>query len=113
MAQWNLWRDRAVIPIRQERKPEMKKIAFVLFILTFLPVCSFAQGLGSIVGRVIDPSGAAVANAKVTAIQASTGFSRTAVTDSEGLYVLPSLPPSIYNLTVEATGFSTMKQGVV
>ena len=91
----------------------MKKIAFVLFILTFLPVCSFAQGLGSIVGRVIDPSGAAVANAKVTAIQASTGFSRTAVTDSEGLYVLPSLPPSIYNLTVEATGFSTMKQGDV
>jgi hypothetical protein len=91
----------------------MKKRAVVLFILTFLPICSFAQGLGSIVGRVTDPSGAAVANAKVTAIRVSTGFSRTAMTDSEGLYVLPSLPPSTYSLTVEATGFSTMKQGDV
>jgi hypothetical protein len=91
-------------------KTEMKKRVVVLSVLLFLPFCSFSQGLGSIVGRVTDPSGAAVTNAKVTAVQASTGFSRTAGTDTEGLYVIPSLQPSTYNLMVEAEGFSTVKQ---
>ena len=94
-------------------KTEMKKLALVLSVLLFLPVCSSAQGLGSIAGRITDPSGAAIANAKVTAVQASTGFSRTATTDAEGLYVIPSLQPSNYNLTVEAGGFSTVKQNVI
>ncbi len=61
----------------------------------------------------MDPSGAAVANAKVTAVQASTGFSRTATTDAEGLYVIPSLQPSNYTVTVEAAGFSTVRQRIL
>src|SRR5437773_1180882 len=95
---------------REKEKTEMKKLVLVLSALVFLPVCSFAQGLGSIVGRITDPSGAAVANARVTAVQASTGFSRTATTDAEGLYVIPSLQPSNYTVTVEAAGFSTVRQ---
>jgi hypothetical protein len=89
----------------------MKKyLLFVLLALLFVPVFSRAQGLGSIAGRVSDPSGAAVAAAKVIATQVGTAFSRTAVTDTEGLYVLPSLQPSTYNLTVEAAGFGTSKE---
>src|SRR3981189_2978642 len=89
----------------------MKKyLLFVLLALLFVPVFSRAQGLGSIAGRVSDPSGAAVAAAKVIATQVGTAFSRTAVTDTEGLYVLPSLQPSTYNLTVEAAGFGTCKE---
>jgi hypothetical protein len=95
---------------REKEKTEMKKLVLVLSVLLFLPACSSAQGLGSIVGRITDPSGAAIANARVTAVQASTGFSRTATTDAEGLYVIPSLNPSNYAVTVEATGFSTVKQ---
>lgn len=87
-----------------------KNFAIVFFALLITPLLSKGQGLGSIAGRVSDPSGAAVANAKVTATQASTGFSRTGTTDTEGLYVLPSLQPAIYNITVEASGFSTVRQ---
>lgn len=64
-----------------------------------------AQGLGSIVGTVSDPSGAIISGANVTATEVGTGFTRTAITDSEGRYVLASLRPAPYDLKVEATGF--------
>src|SRR6266436_4136324 len=91
-----------------------KHVLFVLFALLFVAVSSHAQGLGSIAGRITDPGGASVANAKVTALQIGTGFSRTALSDSEGLFVIPSLQPATYNLSVEANGFSTSREsGIV
>src|SRR6185369_5759906 len=66
-----------------------------------------AQGLGSIVGTIKDANGAVIANAKVTATESGKGFSRTAQSDESGYYVLGSLRPSVYNLTVEAPGFHT------
>ncbi len=78
-----------------------------LFCVLLCSELAQAQGLGSIVGTVSDPSGAVVASAKVTAAEAGTGFSRTATTDSQGYYVIPSLRPAQYNLSVEAAGFRT------
>jgi len=92
-------------------KTEMKKnVLLVLFALLFTPLFAHAQGFGSIAGRVTDPSGAAVASAKVIATQEGTAFSRTAVSDTEGLYVIPSLRPATYILTVEAAGFNISKE---
>src|SRR2546427_3187635 len=87
-----------------------KNVLFALFALLFVPLLSHAQGLGSITGRVMDPGGASVAGAQVTATQEGTGFSRSAVTDTDGLYVIPSLQPATYRLTVEAKGFSISKE---
>ncbi len=89
-----------------------KNLVLMLFSLLFFCTISRAQGLGSIVGTVTDPSGAAVASAKITATQSGTGFSRGAVSDSQGYYVIPSLSPAQYSLSVEANGFSTAKQDV-
>src|SRR5436853_71629 len=89
----------------------MKKNApFVLFALLFAPLFLHAQGLWSIVGRVTDPAGAPVAGAQVTATEVGRGFFRNAMTDTEGLYVIPSLQPATYNLSVEAKGFSISKE---
>jgi len=73
----------------------MGKYLFLLLLgfLAHSPL-SVAQGLGSIVGRVTDPSGAAVASAKVPATEEGTGFSRAATSDTEGLYIIPSLHPA-------------------
>src|SRR5271155_3389499 len=91
-------------------KTEMKKnLVIAFFALLFAPLFSHAQGLGSIVGRVTDPAGSAVAGAQVTATQEGTGFSRSEVTDADGLYVIPSLQPATYSVSVEAKGFSTSK----
>jgi len=90
-----------------------KSVLLVLFALLFVPLLSRAQGLGSITGRITDPAGASVSGAQVTATQEGTGFSRTATTDTEGLYVIPSLQPAVYTLTVEAKGFSTARENAI
>jgi len=87
-----------------------KNLLIAVLALLFAPVISQAQGLGSISGRVTDPNGGAVAGAQVTATQEATGFTRSATTDADGLYVIPSLRPATYHVTVEAKGFSTSKQ---
>jgi hypothetical protein len=56
-------------------------------------------------GVVTDPTGAAVANAKVVITQAERNVQNTMTTDEEGRYQVSALPPGQYTLTVEAGGF--------
>jgi hypothetical protein len=91
----------------------MKKIHLTLLLaILFLPVLSRAQGLGSIVGTVTDPTGAAVPSAKITATQTGTGLIREATTDAQGYYVIPSLSPADYTVLVQAGGFREVKQNI-
>jgi hypothetical protein len=72
--------------------------------LTFLSAL-WAQGSGTIVGTVTDPSGAVVPSAEVTVTESATGYSRTAQTDSAGNYVIPSLRAAEHTVVVQASGF--------
>jgi hypothetical protein len=63
-----------------------------------------------IAGLVSDPSGAAVAGAKITATQTNTGLVRETPSGPDGSYVLPNLPVGPYELKVQASGFSTYRQ---
>lgn len=87
----------------------MKKFALLMALVVYSSM-SQAQGFGSIVGRITDPSGAAVASAKITVTQEGTGLSRSATSDTEGLFVVPALPPAPYTVVVEALGFSNARQ---
>ena len=58
-------------------------------------------------GRVLDPNGAAVSGATITATDTNKGTARSVTADSDGNYVILSLPPSIYTVKVEAAGFAT------
>src|SRR5438270_2685024 len=91
----------------------MRKFAsLLLFFLLALSSVSFAQGQGSIVGTVTDPSGAVLPGAKITVIETGTGLSRTTTTDSQGYYVVSSMKPSQYTISIESTGFRTERQTV-
>ena len=57
-------------------------------------------------GTVVDPQGAVVAGAKVTATNVATGVPRSVNTTSTGNYLIPNLPPGTYDVKVEAKGFS-------
>src|SRR6266481_5454200 len=61
-------------------------------------------------GTITDPSGAAIAGAKLTITNTATGVSRDATADSAGFYSAPNLLPGPYEVTVAASGFSTTKQ---
>ncbi len=60
---------------------------------------------GSILGTVRDPSGAVVAQSKITVQNVGTDSSRATVTDSAGGYSVPNLEPGTYKITIEAAGF--------
>ena len=68
------------------------------------------QITGSIRGAVLDPSGAIVQAATVTAKQIETGLTRVAITDRQGEYVLVELPIGQYQLKTQAKGFQTYLQ---
>jgi outer membrane receptor protein involved in Fe transport len=68
------------------------------------------QITGSIRGTVIDPSGAVVQSAAVTAQQAETGLTRSASTDRDGAYVLVELPIGHYQIRTEAKGYQKYLQ---
>ena len=71
-------------------------------------ILALAQiGTSTITGRVTDASGAVVPNVNVTVVQKSTNITSTAVTNSEGIYRVPSLQPGEYRVTFESTGFKT------
>src|SRR5688572_12592139 len=79
-------------------------------ILTILvsAVVVFAQTpTGSINGRVLDPNGAAVANATVTIKEPATNREITTQTNNEGFYEARNLPIGRYTVTVTQTGFAT------
>jgi hypothetical protein len=74
----------------------------------------FGQNLAStasISGIVADPGGARIANAVVTISSPQRSISRTFKTDSSGAFSFSLLPPTIYSLKVEASGFKTYDQG--
>jgi hypothetical protein len=65
----------------------------------------FAQSdLGRISGFIKDPSGATIANAKVT-VRNNTGVERQTNTNDSGYYVITNVPPGLYTMVAEASGF--------
>src|ERR1700691_599644 len=80
--------------------------ALTIVFWMFCSAPALAQNdVGSIVGFVTDPTGAAVPGATVTATNEGTGEKRTVTSDAAGHYALPNLVPAPYTLSVEAKGF--------
>ena len=71
------------------------------------PGLAFGQSdRGTITGTVSDPAGAVVPGAKVIAKSPENGSVLETVTTATGNYTLPSLPVGVYDLSVEAAGFT-------
>src|SRR5258706_13570983 len=78
---------------------------FVLFMSLGVSGILFAQSdLGKISGFIKDPSGATIANAKIT-VRNNTGVERQTATNDSGYYVVTNVPPGLYTMVAEATGF--------
>jgi carboxypeptidase family protein len=84
-------------------------------VLLVLCLCSAAvpamaqsqASTGTIAGIVTDTQGAAIAKATVTASNKQTGLSRSSISNDDGLYAILLLPPGLYNVSAEASGFAS------
>jgi hypothetical protein len=91
----------------------MKRIlALSLFLL--LAFAGYAQeSRGTISGAVADPSGAAVAAARLVATEVRTGTKVQTVSDVTGHYNLPFLATGEYDLSVSVAGFKEfLRKGI-
>jgi len=61
---------------------------------------------GALIGEVLDPSGRAIAHASVEATDPDMALSRSTMSDDEGQFALPLLPPGSYQLAVAKKGYS-------
>ncbi len=73
--------------------------------LAFLPFARAQESRGTILGRVMDPSGAVVSGAKVQVTNTQTNVSSASATNPEGNYEFPFLIPGTYRVTAELQGF--------
>jgi hypothetical protein len=94
----NIVRSAAALSVRAFCMSSLLSVAFV-----FPMRAQLLQG--TITGNVSDPSGAAVAGAKLVATEQATRFVRETVTNSVGAYTLPDLPPGTYTVVATVSGF--------
>jgi Carboxypeptidase regulatory-like domain/TonB-dependent Receptor Plug Domain len=87
-------------------------LAAILTLSALAPRAWGQAETGQIVGTLQDPTGAAVVGAKVTVKAQSTGVERSQITDTIGAFTFPNLQPDTYDVTVEATNFTTLKQTI-
>ena len=92
------------------------KFIFVLSVCFAVCMNLSAQtaSVAQINGTVKDQSGALLPGVDIKVTHAETGYSRSAVTDETGAYILPNLPIGPYRLEASLPGFSTYAQtGIV
>jgi hypothetical protein len=87
-------------------------IRFSLMLVWF-GASSFAQstaGLAAVRGAVVDATGSAVADARVTVSNGTLGIQRQFTTNAAGAFTAASLPPSGgYRITADKAGFATFE----
>jgi hypothetical protein len=71
-----------------------------------------SESSGTVMGTVLDPSGAVVRSVTVDLRNALTGYNQSATTDSAGVFRFNNVPQSTYELEVTAQGFKAMKRSV-
>src|SRR5262245_2328698 len=83
---------------------------------TFLLLVAFAFPMsaqtpsGEISGVISDLNGSVVAGVRITLTNSATNAIREVQSNDSGLYAIPALPPGIYTLKVEKTGFRAVER---
>ncbi|MEO6437249.1 MAG: carboxypeptidase-like regulatory domain-containing protein, partial [Tepidisphaeraceae bacterium] len=94
----------------------LKKSLVTLLAATalFAALPAGAQQMESrIVGIVTDQSGAVLPGVSVTTVATATGATRAVVTDAEGRYTITNLAAGQYQVTVELSGFTSVRRDVI
>ncbi len=90
-----------------------RMLVLALAVLLTAPFAFSQQVFGSIYGTVTDPSGAAVANVKITITDVNKGTSSDVTTDASGSYNKGQLIPDNYKVTAETAGFQKVTSDAI
>jgi hypothetical protein len=85
-----------------------RRVSLFLGLLFFVSLTAWAQDTATIVGAVLDSTGAVIPGAKVTVDNAAKGFHRDLVASAAGEYAAVRIPLGDYVITAEAPGFQKL-----
>lgn len=94
----------------------MSKHLKTLFLFTSLLTCLTISSQharaqqATVTGQITDAAGAVVTGAEVTVTNIETSAKTSAVSNEDGVYTIPLLPPGNYNIAVAAANFKTSVQ---
>ncbi|MGA2532241.1 MAG: carboxypeptidase-like regulatory domain-containing protein, partial [Candidatus Aminicenantales bacterium] len=90
----------------------MKKSILIALLLLLTTAFTFAQSreTGAITGKVADDQGNPLPGVNLTLSGEKLMGTRTIVSDSNGGFRFPALPPGVYSLKAELQGFGTVVQ---
>ncbi|MDE3180905.1 MAG: carboxypeptidase regulatory-like domain-containing protein, partial [Acidobacteriota bacterium] len=90
------------------------KLALFIVMVLGMACAAFGQATtGTLLGTVMDPSGATIPGASVVVANDGTGVSVTVETNASGNYVAPHLLPGAYTVTFSKQGFqSTIQKNI-
>jgi hypothetical protein len=96
------------------RREKLHEKGFILLALVLLlsVTPALSQDNPTIKGSVIDPNGAIIAGATVTATHALTRQTREAITDARGQYTLSNLAPGKYTVVASARDLQPVSKEV-
>jgi outer membrane receptor protein involved in Fe transport len=98
---------------RKTLKEVVSNLLVISLFLALVPLTAFAQTeTGQLTVKAVDPQGAVVAGATVTAKSVERGSSSTATTNDEGIAVITSLQPGLYDIKTTGAGFAALTQRV-
>ena len=89
----------------------LRKVFLPLAPLLAAPLM-YAALLGQVQGIVHDPTHRPIAGASIVLHAAHSDLFFKAVTDSDGAFSIPAVPPGIYTITVASQGFATTEQTI-
>jgi hypothetical protein len=81
----------------------------LLFAFCLLPAALGQSTSATLSGTVEDERGAVIPSVTVTAVNKGTQLSRDAVTNDQGYFTIPLLPPGTYTLKAHAQGFAPVE----
>jgi hypothetical protein len=93
-----------------KRMRTLIRIAVVVLCLVPAALAQSGAGTGSIEGSVQGPGGAAIPGASVAVRNAGISQARQVRTDGSGHYIVCNLTPGEYEVTLESTGFATLRR---
>lgn len=96
---------------KMKSKLTVTTIYLLAILLVSVPLFSQTE-TGAITGTVVDPTGAVVPKAAVTATSTTTGAVRSTETNDNGLYTITNLQPGSYELKIKASGFRAHLQRI-
>src|SRR5260370_13449608 len=96
-----------------EIRKHFRTLCMLSLLLCMVSVLTAQVQNGQFDGTVTDPTGAAIANAKVTVTNPATDLNLTTTTNSSGNYTVKEVPPGVYKITVDASGFKTVSNAGV